>query len=86
MLELGRNARVLVVMAVGMLPVDFRLKPFLVKLLREQVAGFYDSKTKTMHLLDWLSVEAQRPVMAHELTHVAQPRCGWRTVTISFSG
>jgi hypothetical protein len=56
----------------GMLPLDFQLKPFLLKLLREQVAGFYDSKTKTMHLLDWLPAEVQRPVMAHELTHALQ--------------
>ncbi len=56
----------------GMLPLDFQLKPFLVKLLREQVAGFYDAKTKTMHLLDWLPAEVQRPVMAHELTHALQ--------------
>jgi len=56
----------------GMLPLDFQLKPFLIKLLREQVAGFYDAKTKTMHLLDWLPAEVQRPVMAHELTHALQ--------------
>src|SRR5260221_3816019 len=40
----------LVLKKFGMLPLDFQLKPFLLKLLREQVAGFYDSKTKTMHL------------------------------------
>jgi hypothetical protein len=62
----------LVLKKFGMLPVDFQLRPFLLKLLREQVAGFYDSKTKTMHLLDWLSAETQRPVMAHELTHALQ--------------
>ena len=56
----------------GLLPLDFQLKPFMLKLLREQVAGFYDSKTKTMHLLDWLPAETQRPVMAHELTHALQ--------------
>lgn len=62
----------LVLKKFGMLPVEFQLKPFLLKLLREQVAGFYDSKTKTMHLLDWLPAEVQRPVMAHELTHALQ--------------
>ena len=41
-------------------------------LLREQVAGYYDSKTKTVNLLDWIDVEQQRPVMAHELTHALQ--------------
>src|SRR3954470_18372415 len=62
----------LVLKKFGMLPFEFQLQPFLLKLLREQVAGFYDSKTKTMHLLDWLPVDAQRPVMAHELTHALQ--------------
>ena len=56
----------------GLLPRDFDLHSFLVKLLIEQVAGFYDEKTKTMNLLDWNEPEMQRPVMAHELTHALQ--------------
>ncbi|GAC1645695.1 MAG: hypothetical protein NVS9B15_03400 [Acidobacteriaceae bacterium] len=56
----------------GLIPHDFDLRPFLVKLMREQVAGFYDAKTKTVYLLDWLDPEAQKPVMAHELTHALQ--------------
>ena len=56
----------------GLLPQPFDLKPFLLKLMREQVAGFYDSKTKTVYLLDWIETEAQRPVLAHELTHALQ--------------
>jgi hypothetical protein len=56
----------------GLLPRDFDLGAFLITLLREQVAGFYDPKTKTVNLLDWLDVEQQRPVMAHELTHALQ--------------
>jgi hypothetical protein len=44
----------------------------MVSMLREQVAGYYDSKTKTMNLLDWLPSEVQKPVMAHELTHALQ--------------
>jgi hypothetical protein len=42
------------------------------KLLREQVAAFYDPKTKTVNLLDWVTPELQRPVLAHELTHALQ--------------
>ena len=38
-------------------------------LLKEQVAGYYDPKTKTVNLLDWLGAEQQKPVLAHELTH-----------------
>ncbi|MEO8726596.1 MAG: hypothetical protein ABI383_10785 [Acidobacteriaceae bacterium] len=56
----------------GLLPRDFELRPFLVKLLRDQVAGFYDSKTKVVYLLDWVDPEIQKPVMAHELTHALQ--------------
>ena len=56
----------------GLLDRDFHLGPFLVSLLTEQIAGFYDNKTKTVNLLDWIPVEEQKPVMAHELTHALQ--------------
>jgi hypothetical protein len=56
----------------GLLPRDFDLENFLVELLREQVAGYYDAKTKTVNLLDWLPPGVQLPVMAHELTHALQ--------------
>jgi hypothetical protein len=41
-------------------------------MLREQVAGYYDAKTKSVNLLNWLDVEQQKPVLAHELTHALQ--------------
>ena len=56
----------------GLLPEHFDLRPFLLALLKEQVAGFYDAKTKTVYLLDWLEPDAQKPVLAHELTHALQ--------------
>ncbi len=56
----------------GLLPQGFELRPFLLKLLGEQVAGFYDSKTKTVNLLDWIDADSQKPVLAHELTHALQ--------------
>jgi hypothetical protein len=62
----------LVLKKFGLLPRDFDLKKFLVTLLREQVAGYYDPKTKVVNLLDWIGVEQQRPVLAHELTHALQ--------------
>jgi hypothetical protein len=62
----------LVLKKFGLLPRDFDLQTFLVALLREQVAGYYDMKTKTVNLLDWIDIEQQRPVMAHELTHALQ--------------
>jgi hypothetical protein len=56
----------------GLLPRTFDLHNFLIKLLTEQVAGYYDEKTRTMNLLDWNEPDMQRPVMAHELTHALQ--------------
>jgi hypothetical protein len=56
----------------GLLPKDFDLQTFLVSLLEEQVAGYYDAKTKTVNLLDWVIPDLQRPVLAHELTHALQ--------------
>ncbi len=62
----------LVLKKFGLLDRDFQLRPFLLSLLTEQIAGFYDNKTKTMNLLDWVPVDEQKPVMAHELTHALQ--------------
>jgi len=62
----------LVLKKFGLLPRDFDLQTFLVALLREQVAGYYDVKKKTVNLLDWIGSEQQRPVLAHELTHALQ--------------
>jgi hypothetical protein len=62
----------LVLKKFGLLPPDFNLQDFLLKLLREQVAGYYDPKTKIVNLLDWVGPDQQRPVMAHELTHALQ--------------
>ncbi len=56
----------------GLLDRDFQLKPFLVSLLKEQIAGYYDNKTKTVNLLDWVAPEEQKLVLAHELTHALQ--------------
>ena len=56
----------------GLLPQEFDLGKFLVDLMEDQVAGYYDPKTKTVYLLDWVTAEAQRPVLAHELTHALQ--------------
>ena len=55
-----------------LLPKDFSLRPFLLTLMKEQVAGYYDPKTRTVNLLDWVDADEQKPVMAHELTHALQ--------------
>ena len=62
----------LVLKKFGLLPANFDLHSFLLSLLREQVAGYYDVKTKTVNLLDWVDAEQQKPVLAHELTHALQ--------------
>ena len=56
----------------GMLDRDFNLRPFLLSLLTEQIAGFYDAKTKYVNLLNWVDPDDQKPVLAHELTHALQ--------------
>src|SRR5207245_2429708 len=62
----------LVLKKFGLLPRDFNLQTFLVGLLREQVAGYYDPHTKAVNLLNWIDPEQQKPVLAHELTHALQ--------------
>jgi hypothetical protein len=56
----------------GLVPVDFSYRPFIIKLLSEQVAGYYDAKAREFYLADWIELEGQKPVMAHELTHALQ--------------
>ena len=62
----------LVLKKFGLLDADFKMRPFLLSLLTEQIAGFYDNKTKQMNLLNWVPIDEQKPVMAHELTHALQ--------------
>jgi len=56
----------------GLAPRDFQYRALLVRLLTEQVAGYYDPKTGEFHLADWIDLDGQRPIMAHELTHALQ--------------
>ena len=56
----------------GLLDRDFELKPFLLALLKEQIEAYYDTKTKTVNLLNWIQPDEQKPVLAHELTHALQ--------------
>jgi len=62
----------LVLKKFGMIPADYDLHTEFLKLLSEQVAAYYDSKTKTVNLLDWVQPELQKTVLAHELTHALQ--------------
>lgn len=56
----------------GLAPKEFAYRSFLIKLLSEQVAGYYDPKAQQFYLADWIELEGQKPVMAHELTHALQ--------------
>jgi hypothetical protein len=56
----------------GVVPRGFSLEKFVVRLLTEQAAGFYDPKRKTMFIADWVAPEMQSMTLSHELTHALQ--------------
>ena len=56
----------------GLAPKAFEYRPFLIRLLTEQVAGYYDPKAQQFYLADWIELDGQKPVMAHELVHALQ--------------
>jgi len=58
--------------AFGLLPKNFDLDSFMVELLTEQIAGLYDPKSHEFYIADWIPLEDQRMVMAHELTHALE--------------
>jgi len=58
--------------ALGLIPKGFDFDGFMVDLLTEQIAGLYDPKAQEFYIADWIPIEDQRMVMAHELTHALQ--------------
>jgi len=56
----------------GLVPQDFQYRALMTRLLTEQVAGYYEPKTRQFHLADWIDVDGQKPMMAHEMTHALQ--------------
>lgn len=58
--------------AFGLIPKGFDLDHFMVDLLTEQIAGLYDPKAQEFYVADWIALDDQREVMAHELTHALQ--------------
>ncbi len=56
----------------GLLPPDYDLHSEFLRLMAEQVAAYYDPKTKSVNLLDWVQPDVQKPILAHELTHALQ--------------
>jgi len=66
------HATELALKKLGLAPPEFQYRSFVVKLLTEQVAGYYDPKAQQFYLADWIELESQKPIMAHELTHALQ--------------
>jgi hypothetical protein len=58
--------------AFGLVSKDFDYRDFMIRLLTEQVAGFYRPKSKELFIADWNELNQQKPVMAHELAHALQ--------------
>src|SRR5260370_3491258 len=56
----------------GLLPKGFDLDSFMIDLLTEQIAGLYDPKAHEFYVADWIPIDDQRRVMAHELTHALE--------------
>ena len=42
--------------AFGLAPKEFAYRSFLIKLLTEQVAGYYDPKAQQFYLADWIEL------------------------------
>ncbi len=56
----------------GLLPAEFDLQQYVLKQGAKEIGGYYNSKNKTMYLVNWVPLDQQRPIMAHELTHALQ--------------
>jgi hypothetical protein len=57
---------------IGLIPQAMDYREFMLKLLTEQVDGFYDPDDKTFYIAGWISSEEQKPIMIHELNHALQ--------------
>ncbi len=63
----------LILSALGLLPDGFDLKQFYNELYSEQIAGFYDSETKDMYVVQGTGFGGYEKITyAHEYTHVLQ--------------
>jgi hypothetical protein len=56
----------------GLAPPEFQYRTLMIRLLTEQVAGYYEPKTRQFYLADWIDIDGQKPIIAHELTHALQ--------------
>jgi len=67
-----RDADTKTLEAFGLIPKGFPLDSFMIDLLTDQIAGLYDPKAKEFYIADWIPLDEQRAVMAHELTHALE--------------
>ncbi len=58
--------------ALGVIPPTYEVGGFVVRMAREQVAGFYDCERRTLFIADWIPAFLQRPTLVHEVTHALQ--------------
>ena len=56
----------------GLLPREFNLKEFMIKVQRKELAGYYDDETKSISLVNTIPLQQQEAILAHELTHALQ--------------
>ncbi len=68
--DLQNEGRVL--KKLGLVPADMDYVDFTLKLLTEQISGYYDPDRKKFFIAGWLPLDQQKPVMVHELTHALQ--------------
>jgi len=56
----------------GLLPREFKLKEFMIKVQRKEIAGYYDDETKSISLVNTIPLQQQEANLANELTHALQ--------------
>lgn len=66
------DAEAAVFKRLGVIPQDLDYKKVLLDVLTEQIAGFYDQKSKELYVMEGIPLAMARPAMAHELFHALQ--------------
>lgn len=56
----------------GLAPANFNLKSTYIRMMGEQIAGYYDTRTQTFTTLNSIDAGQLETIMAHELTHALQ--------------
>lgn len=56
----------------GLVPAKYKLREEMIKILSEQIGGYYKPRTGEFFLTDRTDLEEQKIVIAHELTHALQ--------------